>query len=88
MLLRKDCLGRGSAPSDAFQLEDMRNSLFKEVRGMGLLIAVELMQNGILAKETHETTIRFAPPLVIRKREIDTAIAIIRRTLKPISDTI
>lgn len=55
---------------------------------MGLLIAVELMQNGILAKETHETTIRFAPPLVIRKREIDTAIAIIRRTLKPISDTI
>ncbi|NLH50487.1 MAG: ornithine--oxo-acid transaminase [Myxococcales bacterium] len=57
----------------------------KEVRGKGLLLAVELkagkwtarsacealQAEGILCKETHETTIRFAPPLVIQEAEID-----------------
>ena len=32
------------------------------------------MKEGILAKETHETVIRFAPPLVIKKDEIDWAL--------------
>ena len=32
------------------------------------------MEEGILAKETHETVIRFAPPLVIKKDEIDWAL--------------
>ena len=58
----------------------------KEVRGKGLWIGVEfnktksakkiclsLMDEGILAKETHETVIRFAPPLTITKEEIDWA---------------
>jgi ornithine--oxo-acid transaminase len=66
------------------------------VRGMGLLIAVQLKPeagparqytealkaNGLLAKETHETTIRFAPPLVITKAEIDRAVRIIKRVLR------
>jgi ornithine--oxo-acid transaminase len=57
----------------------------KEVRGRGLLIGVEILPAsgparpfceklrdlGILCKETHEQVIRFAPPLVIRKEEID-----------------
>lgn len=57
----------------------------KEVRGRGLLIGVEIRKEsgparpfcerlrdlGILCKETHEQVIRFAPPLVIRKEEID-----------------
>ncbi|MFX1596848.1 MAG: aspartate aminotransferase family protein, partial [Promethearchaeota archaeon] len=62
----------------------------KEVRGKGLLIAVEfqgdarqiveeLKDNGILAKDTHSTTIRFAPPLVITKEEIDWALGIIEK---------
>jgi len=62
----------------------------KEVRGKGLLIAVEfsedarqivekLKDNGILAKDTHSTTIRFAPPLVITKDEIDWAIDVIEK---------
>ncbi|MHA1110204.1 MAG: ornithine--oxo-acid transaminase [Promethearchaeota archaeon] len=61
-----------------------------DIRGKGLLIAIEfdgnarflvedLMQNGILAKDTHETTIRFAPPLVITKEEIDWALEIIKK---------
>ena len=62
----------------------------KEIRGKGLLIAVEftedarqiveeLKDNGILAKDTHSTTIRFAPPLVITREEIDWAMEIIEK---------
>jgi ornithine--oxo-acid transaminase len=78
------------------QLQDLNSPLFKEIRGKGLLIAVELkpeagqarkytealMRNGLLAKETHESTIRFAPPLVIKKHEIDEAIRIIAKVLR------
>ncbi|MBN2154531.1 MAG: ornithine--oxo-acid transaminase [Candidatus Lokiarchaeota archaeon] len=64
----------------------------KEIRGKGLLIAIEfegnirflvedLMHNGILAKDTHSTIIRFAPPLVITKDEIDWALKIIKKVL-------
>ncbi len=69
-------------------LRKINNPQIKEVRGKGLLTAVEfhtgktnarqychrLMKNGILAKETHETTVRFAPPLVITEDEIDWAL--------------
>ena len=64
----------------------------KDIRGKGLLIAVEfsedarhiveeLKDNGILAKDTHSTTIRFAPPLVINREEIDWAIDINEKIL-------
>lgn len=67
----------------------------KSVRGRGLMLAVELvpeaggarpfcetlMQHGLLCKETHENTIRFAPPLVITKSEIDWALERIETVL-------
>jgi len=67
----------------------------KEVRGKGLLIGVELKpaargarrfcealkSKGILAKETHENVIRFAPPLVIDRESIDWAMPRIRDVL-------
>jgi ornithine--oxo-acid transaminase len=64
----------------------------KEVRGKGLLMAIEfevdarhiveeLKDNGILAKDTHSTTIRFAPPLIITKDQIDWALKIIENVL-------
>ena len=67
----------------------------KEVRGRGLFIGVELNENaggarrfcealmgrGILCKETHENVIRFAPPLVIKKDEIDWAMESIEDVL-------
>jgi ornithine--oxo-acid transaminase len=40
-----------------------------------------LQERGILAKETHENTIRFAPPLVIDKETIDWALPRIREVL-------
>lgn len=63
-----------------------------EVRGKGLLIGVvmdvparkfaeRLMDRGILAKETHDYVLRFAPPLVINKEEIDWAMEHIEEVL-------
>jgi ornithine--oxo-acid transaminase len=68
------------------QAEITRDDLL-EVRGRGLMLAVEfkpgidahevaeaMMSHGILAKDTHETTIRFAPALVITEEQLDEAI--------------
>ena len=77
------------------QLAEIPSPHVKEVRGKGLLIGVELnpeakgarrfceaMQaRGILAKETHDNVIRFAPPLVIDKETIDWALPSIRDVL-------
>jgi ornithine--oxo-acid transaminase len=77
------------------QLSEIPSPHVKEVRGRGLLIGVELkreaggarrfcevMQSkGILAKETHEHVIRFAPPLVIDKATIDWAVPLVREVL-------
>jgi ornithine--oxo-acid transaminase len=77
------------------QLEEINSPLVKEVRGKGLLIGVELKPEvggarrycemlrdvGVLSKETHVNTIRFAPPLVITKVEIDWALERIRPVL-------
>ncbi len=68
-------------------LRQIRSPLIKEVRGRGLMIGLELlpeaggarqycerlMSSGLLCKETHENIIRFTPPLVIKKEEIDWA---------------
>ncbi len=70
------------------KLSAVKSKHVKEVRGKGLFIGVELkpeaggarrfcealMDRGILCKETHEDVIRFAPPLVIKKEEIDWAV--------------
>ncbi len=67
------------------RLERIESEHIKEVRGKGLFIGVELntkarrfcealQERGVLCKETHENVIRFAPPLVISKEEIDWAL--------------
>ena len=77
------------------QLAEIPSPHVKEVRGKGLLIGMELKREangarrfcealqdrGILAKETHEHVIRFAPPLVIEKETIDWALPHIREVL-------
>jgi len=70
------------------RLASIRSRHIKEVRGRGLFIGMELhkeakgarrfcealMAEGLLCKETHEDVIRFAPPLVITKEQIDWAV--------------
>jgi ornithine--oxo-acid transaminase len=73
-------------------LRAIRHPAIREVRGKGLLIGLELdpalvsarafceqlMERGILSKDTHATVVRFAPPLIITGSEIDAALATIR----------
>ncbi len=77
------------------QLRNVNSKHVKVIRGKGLFIGVELnpeakgarrfcealMKKGILCKETHDNIIRFAPPLVITKDEIDWAMKSISEVL-------
>jgi len=77
------------------QLEKMNSDKIELIRGKGLLIGVvlkksagkartyttQLKAKGLLCKETHDWIIRFAPPLVIKKEEIDYAMERIREVL-------
>ncbi|WP_419955775.1 ornithine--oxo-acid transaminase [Neobacillus niacini] len=74
------------------KLKEIQNPRIKEVRGRGLFIGVELneparkyceelKEQGLLCKETHDTVIRFAPPLIITKDELDWAIERINKVL-------
>ncbi|MGY8634984.1 ornithine--oxo-acid transaminase [Bradyrhizobium sp. 14AA] len=76
-------------------LKDIRANTIREVRGRGLMLAVELhpeagrarrycealQAKGILAKDTHEQTIRIAPPLVITSDQVDWALERLASTL-------
>ncbi|MCX6024808.1 MAG: ornithine--oxo-acid transaminase [Chloroflexi bacterium] len=78
------------------RLAEIPSRHVREVRGKGLLVGVELhpqaggarrfcealMGEGVLAKETHENVIRFAPPLVIDRPTVDWALERIARVLK------
>ncbi|MEM7224370.1 MAG: ornithine--oxo-acid transaminase [Pseudomonadota bacterium] len=78
------------------ELAKLKTNQVKEVRGRGLMIALEfhpevggarqyseaLKEAGLLCKETHVNTLRFAPPLVIRRDEIDWALETIDKVLR------
>jgi ornithine--oxo-acid transaminase len=80
------------------RLREIDSPYVKEVRGRGLLIGVDLHENaggarrfcealldeGLLCKETHDTVIRFAPPLVITRDELDWALERIEKVLTTI----
>jgi ornithine--oxo-acid transaminase len=74
------------------ELKKIENPVIKEIRGKGLFIGVELTEparpyceklkeEGLLCKETHDLVIRFAPPLIIKKEELDWALERIRKVI-------
>jgi len=79
------------------EMKAIPSKLIKAVRGKGLLNAVEikptdgktawdicvaLKENSLLAKPTHEHTIRFTPPLVITEQQLMESIGVIKKTFK------
>lgn len=87
VLVKEDLSNRSLQLGEYFmnQLKKITHPVIKEVRGKGLFIGVELVEparkyceelksEGLLCKETHETVIRFAPPLIISKEELDWAL--------------
>jgi ornithine--oxo-acid transaminase len=81
------------------RLKEINSKKIKEIRAKGLLIGVEfvlkpgetvrpicekLMEKGVLAKDTHVKTIRFAPPLVITRDEVDWAIEKIKEVFETV----
>jgi ornithine--oxo-acid transaminase len=78
------------------QLKTIDSPYIKDIRGKGLMIGLELHEEaggarrfcdklkdkGMLCKETHEHVIRFAPPLIINKNEIDWSLERIDSVLK------
>ncbi|MCL1896664.1 MAG: ornithine--oxo-acid transaminase [Clostridiales bacterium] len=74
------------------RLRQIKNDEILDIRGKGLLVGVEfsgpamayvkkLIEAGVLAKETHENTVRFAPPITISTGELSEACAIIEKAL-------
>jgi ornithine--oxo-acid transaminase len=100
-VLIEENLVENAARQGAYFLEGLRaikSRVIKEVRGRGLMIAVELhphaggarrycealRQRGILCKDTREHTIRVSPPLVITRTEVDEALGHFERALAQI----
>jgi ornithine--oxo-acid transaminase len=95
-VLEEEKLAERSLELGNYMMEELRkidNPVIKEVRGKGLFVGVELneparsycealKERGLLCKETHENVIRFAPPLIIDKKDLDWALGHIKEVLK------
>ncbi|OQX01055.1 MAG: ornithine--oxo-acid transaminase [Desulfobacteraceae bacterium IS3] len=89
VLIEENMIENAAKMGDYFQsrLREIKSPHIREIRGKGLMIGVELvpeaggarpfceqlMKKGLLCKETHDNVIRFAPPLIITKADIDWA---------------
>jgi ornithine--oxo-acid transaminase len=95
-VLKEEKLAENSAKLGTYFLEKLRtikSPRIKELRGRGLWIGLELTEKarpyceklkeeGMLCKETHDTVIRFAPPLIIRQEELDWAFERIKKVIE------
>lgn len=95
-VLKDEKLVQNSARMGAYfmkKLKTMKSPHVRDVRGKGLWIGIELFSKarpfceklkteGVLCKETHDLTMRVAPPLCITKKEIDWAFERIRKVLE------
>lgn len=81
------------------RLASIKNPIIREVRGRGLFAGVELhrdlasagdvtmrlLQAGVLTKDTHRNTIRFAPPLIIDESQVDWAVERLAEVLEDVA---
>ncbi len=97
VLLEERLPERAAELGDYFmrQLRTIDSPLIREVRGKGLLIGVELepgpvsarlvceklLERGVLTKDTHHTVVRFAPPLIVSRAQIEETVAAVRDVL-------
>ncbi len=97
VLTEEDMIGNSARMGEYLlaALRDIPSNLIKEIRGRGLMVAVELMpdaggarrfcealaRRGILCKETHDNTLRIMPPLIITREQIDEAMPHFRAVL-------
>ncbi|OGT30241.1 MAG: ornithine--oxo-acid transaminase [Gammaproteobacteria bacterium RIFCSPHIGHO2_12_FULL_35_23] len=86
----------------AEELRKIKHPAIVEIRGFGLFIGIEinpdyctardiclkLLEVGLLSKETHDTVVRLAPPLVITKEQIEAALTMIRTVFTKIPATV
>ncbi len=102
LLEEDDLIENSRIMGDYFKesLLNLNSKIIKEIRGKGLWLGVEIdpdyisgkdlskmcLDAGILCKETHETTIRYAPPLVITKEELDWGIDKIKKVFSKITN--
>ncbi len=95
ILVRDDYPKQAREKGDYFirKLREIDNNDIIDIRGRGLFVGVEfsipaagyvkkLIANGVLAKETHDNTIRFAPPIIITYEQLDTALEEITKALE------
>lgn len=95
VIVDEDLPGRSLESGEYFlnKLKTISSPYIKEIRGKGLFIGIELTKparpfceklknKGLLCKETRENVIRLAPPLIIKKEELDWAFIRIRKVLE------
>ena len=103
ILIEEDLPGRSASLGTYLlsELKAIDSPLIADVRGSGLFIGIEidptlanareivevLMDRGVLSKETHETVVRLAPPLVITQEQIDWSVAQIKEVLAEMNKT-
>ncbi|MFP4200070.1 MAG: aspartate aminotransferase family protein [Bacillota bacterium] len=100
-MLREDLVSRSARLGRDFleALRSLHSPLIREVRGLGLMIGMQmrvrvtpilraLQQEGILALPAGSTVLRFLPPLVISEEDLDTVVATLARVLDGMADDV
>lgn len=103
ILVEEDLPGRSATMGEYLmnELKSINSPLVADIRGSGLFIGIEineslasareiveqLMSRGMLSKETHETVVRLAPPLIITREQIDWSVNQIKEVLTNLDKT-